>query len=335
MKHFYRNLNIILVITFLLSNTILMAIEEAPQREPYLTEEVEKAIDKGLEYLSKQQHKDGSWGQGANPVGITSIALLAFLANGHLPELGKYGDIVKKGTDYILDKGRDKLTGYIGQSMYEHGFATLFLSEIFGESKREDVQDALEDAVKFILSCQNKTGAWRYAPNSQDMDTSVSSAVIQGLRAAREAYINVPKDAMDKAGKAIKRCAIRGGGFGYAGPDGPGIARAGAGALSLMACDEYESKEVKAALEWILKRPDFDPVWWSYGAYYCVLTMYQAGGKYWDLWYPKIQKKLLKSQKKKGEFILEGRGSQDLAMDTGFSIIALSIQKGLLPLFQR
>ena len=58
-----------------------------------MDEETKKAVDKALKFLANKQDSDGSWGNTA----ITGFALLAFMANGHVPNQGDYGKVVAKG----------------------------------------------------------------------------------------------------------------------------------------------------------------------------------------------------------------------------------------------
>jgi hypothetical protein len=112
----------------------------------------------------------------------------------------------------------------------------------------------------------------------------------------------------------------------------------GAGALSMMALGEYEAKETQRAINYLFKNANIVLTggWPYYSAYYCVQAMYQVGGKYWEEWYPKVQKTILQHLKggKVGESI-GGEISGGDVVGTGFAIIALSIPKGLMPLFQR
>ena len=64
---------------------------------PELTEEAEKAIERGLNFLISNQNKDGSWsskdlekGEGSGyAIGGTSLGLMAFMVEGHFPGVGK------------------------------------------------------------------------------------------------------------------------------------------------------------------------------------------------------------------------------------------------------
>ena len=55
-----------------------------------ITPATQTAIDRGLAYLARCQHQDGSFGTGQHRgnVAITSLAALAFMAAGHQPGRG-------------------------------------------------------------------------------------------------------------------------------------------------------------------------------------------------------------------------------------------------------
>lgn len=319
------------------------ATETAPpasplrDREKFLTPQVEEAIDRGLAFLAAQRRQDGSITDQSHPVGATSIAILAFLANGHLPGKGEYGRLVADAVEFLLNR-QDRSSGMIGSSMYEHGFALLALADVWGENKADAdrLQDGIEKAVALALlsQSQNPSKAWRYRPTDHDHDLSVSSAVLQGLRAAREAFFEVPQQAMDWAAGYWLRCANPDGGFSYLpGRHDSNVARTGIGVMGLLACGRSQRPEIAKAIAYLKKAPSQMD---GYAAYYAVLAMYQArtlmGEEAWDTWYPKVQAALLKTQHRDGSF---GSGRAGLVVETGLHVIALSVQKGLLPLFQR
>ena len=86
-----------------------------------MDEETKKAVDKALKFLAKKQDADGSWGNTA----ITGFTLLAFMANGHVPNQGDYGKVVAKGVRHLLAAAREDgyLVGPRGGNMYCHGMA--------------------------------------------------------------------------------------------------------------------------------------------------------------------------------------------------------------------
>jgi hypothetical protein len=121
-----------------------------------ITPEADRAIASGLAFLARNQHlSDGSFGTGGytGNVAVTSLAALAFMAGGHQPNRGKYGEVVTKALKFVLSmENRDGSTpGYLYNRngtphgpMYGHGFGTLFLAEVSGmvheKALREEVQ---------------------------------------------------------------------------------------------------------------------------------------------------------------------------------------------------
>lgn len=115
---------------------------------------------------------------------------MSVLAHGDDPNAGPYATMVRRCLNYILSK-QNKSSGYIGDSMYNHGFATLALAEAYGMVRDDRIGPALQKAVALTLTAQkkNKTGGWRYAPDSTDADSTVTGCQIVSLYAARNAGI--------------------------------------------------------------------------------------------------------------------------------------------------
>ena len=63
-----------------------------------VTPETDRAIESGLAWLAKQQNSDGSYGSGAyrGNIAVTSLAGLAFMANGSSPGRGPFGPQIDK-----------------------------------------------------------------------------------------------------------------------------------------------------------------------------------------------------------------------------------------------
>jgi hypothetical protein len=302
----------------------------------------EAAVDHALAYLAKIQAPDGSWngpGNGAD-VGIVGLSVMAYLSAGHQPDRGKYGEVLRKATDYLCRQAQP--TGLIanpgraaGPPMYGHGFATLALAELWGMTQRPDLRDKLEKAVRLILSTQNHQGGWRYQPRVDDADISVTICQIMALRAAANAGIAVPEETTSHAIAYVKLCSNKkDGGFVYQGPYGEsGQARTGAGVLALLIMGQRDSTECQRGLEYLSKvTPGVFKEHWSYAAYYCTQAMFQAGGEHWKSWYPRMADSLLSKQKTDGSWETEGIGR---AYCTAMGVLTLQVPSGLLPVYQR
>jgi hypothetical protein len=187
-----------------------------------LDDSAQKALKAGLDALAKMQQPSGAWtckvgyklndgyyGQDGEHVGVTSIACMAFMAAGSFPDRGEYAAVVARGLEYVLRCSRIE-DGYLtsnGSRMYEHGFATLFLAQVYGMTRRDDVRNVLRRAATLLVQAQSPEGGWRYQPQPIDADLSVTVTCLQGLRAARNVGIAVPVSTIDRAKAYVNACA--------------------------------------------------------------------------------------------------------------------------------
>ncbi|MEX0704767.1 MAG: prenyltransferase/squalene oxidase repeat-containing protein [Planctomycetales bacterium] len=328
---------------------VAFAQRPAEARHPDLvTPETEKAIERGLEYLVARQHEEGSFGSGTaykNNVAVTSLAGLALLADGHTPGRGKYGRESQKTVDFILSRCRPN--GYIIEEssvshgpMYGHGFATLYLAEVYGMTHRQDIREKLKKAVELIVNTQNKEGGWRYDPKPVDADVSVTVCQLMALRAARNRGIHVPRETVDKAADYIKRCQNPDGGFRYqlvrTGTESA-FPRSAAAVVGLHSAGIYAGREIEQGLRYLERHvPEGDPfrveTHYYYGHYYAVQALWQAGGDAWERWYSAIRDELNRRQ------LPDGSWSDSLICDeygTAMALLVLEMPNNYLPIFQR
>ena len=154
------------------------------------------AVRHALRWLAENQSPDGRWiaakygaGQGRlveghfrgpagikADTGITGLALLAFLGDGHTHKSGRHREVVAKGLEYLL---RQQATdgNLFGPStnfarMYCHGIASMALNEAYAMTSDQRLLPYVEQAVRYTLAAQSPvTGGWRYHPGD-DGDTS-------------------------------------------------------------------------------------------------------------------------------------------------------------------
>lgn len=313
------------------------AAEDATRvRTAELAPEAERAIDSGLKFLARQQNSDGSWGKRYTEAN-TALALMAFMLKGHFPGKGPYGDALDKAVGILIRRAHEG-GGYMGVNMYEHGLATLALSEAWGMSERREIRDTLKRAVEVILRAQSATGGWRYQPRPQDADISVTVMQLMALASAREAGIHVPTPVIEKALKYVQGLQVKAsGGFGYTSAQQPEFARSAAGVMAMLMCGERDSRAVLLGLEYLRKYPDTkfkEARFFYYAHYYSVQAMYQAGESYYQEWYPKIRDSLLAKQNADGSWPGSGEES-DAAYSTSMSILILGVPYRYLPIYQR
>ncbi len=320
-----------------------------------VTPELDAAIARGLPALVAMQNPDGSFGDSrwGRSVAITSLSCLALMADGHIPGRGIYGENVLKGLRFVLSNaGENGLVAAESANgpMYGHGFATLFLGEIYGMTGASSgviaddaelaakTHEALVKAVRLIQSTQNEEGGWRYNPVPYDADVSVTICQIMGLRAARNAGLEVNKGVIDKAVEYAKRCQNGDGGFRYQAQGGQSAwERSAAGVASLLYAGRYEDQSIESGLEYLLNvaQPENRSTRRShyfYGHYYAVQCMFLAGGEVWGLWWPQIRDELIAAQQAGGVWRDPSVGD---AYGTSMALIILQMPKRYLPIFQK
>ena len=326
----------VLVIMVLIGMTV--SLTGAQDDGAILSPQAEASIERGLKYLAKTQQPDGSWGD-IYKVANTALPLMAYMVRGHFPDRGEYGEVLAMAVDYLVAVNRTR-KGFMGaskQGMYEHALATLALSEVWGESQRDDIRDALIRAVQVIVSAQHPSGGWRYNPVPTDQDLSVTAMQIVALASAREAGIYVPQETIDKARSYVIQCQNRGdGGFQYQlNGKGTEFARSAAGVMSLMLTHRRDSPEAQRGLRYLLQNAESNfkqCKYYYYAHYYAVQCMYQAGEQSYVQWYPRIRDEMIRRQKPDGHW--EG-GYGGRAYSTGMAILVLGVPYRFLPIYQR
>ena len=315
---------------------------------PELTDKASVAIDKGLKYLLKKQRKDGSWGS----VAVTSLSLMAFMARAEFPGYGPNGAALNRAKDWLLKKAKESPSGYLGGSMYEHGLATLALTELWGmtgDRDRDDaaIQKAIEAAIDVILRSQNAGGGWRYKPTPNcGQETSVTVMVFIGLASARQAGIAVPNETIAKVVRYLRSAVNKNsGGFNYipagrsAGLQNETVACTGGGAYAAQLAGERGTEIVLSALRYLKARSpaiiDSGFGHYYYGHYYALQAMVQAGDDYYAAWYPLIRDALIRRQGADGGWGTARGSKGDAKYTTPMAIIMLATPHRYIPIYQR
>ena len=328
------------------------------------------ALKKAGEFLMAQQEESGAFSEhkrnARNLNAMTSLAILALTSMGHQPtDETPEGRSLKRGLDYILRPDGQDDDGYFGgkdgSRMYGHGITTLMLAEMIGmgadSGQDELLRTKCRKAIELILRAQkvpksdNNRGGWRYTPESGDSDMSVTVWQTMALRAAKNAGMDVPHDAIEQAVKYIKRCfeperdrkrgeqegKVDFGGFGYQGR-GRELSTTAEGLLALQVCGEYEAEETLAASNRLLRdgiRPG--EKWFFYLTYYYAQGMYQRGGQHADEGRKVTANVLLPVQQRDGSW--EGTGGEERQggkiYATSLAVLALAVKNHYLPIYQR
>lgn len=311
--------------------------------------DVREMYDRGLQYLVKSQSENGDWNStgGESGPGVTGLALMVFLASGEDPNFGLYSTQVRRALRNIISN-QDPDTGYLGQSMYHHGFGMLALAEAYGavddrnlwpegkDKRKRSIGEALELAVRGAVTSQKKNplGAWRYSPDARDADTSVSGSVLVGLLAARNAGIEVPDASIDKAIAYYKSMTSKSGQVAYSGIGGfdNSQARVSIATLVYSIAHRKDMPQFKATIEFLTQQLEQPAQGWvEYTQYYEAQALFQGDVDAWEKWNTLLIRDLKGKQQPDGSIQGQFGGS----IGTSLSLLALALNYRFLPIYER
>lgn len=315
-----------------------------------LPRDVREMYDRGLEYLVKTQDESGGWKGGQSGPGVTGMAVMCFLASGEDPNFGQYAGNIRRALQSMISQ-QNESTGFFGGSMYHHGFAMLALAEAYGTvddrnlwanshgGKQRSIGQSLELAVRAAITSQKKNPykAWRYSPDANDADTSVSGAVLVGLLAARNAGIEVPDESIDGAIAYYVSMTSPSGQVAYAGGIGgfnESLARIAIGTLVYAIARRKDLPEFKATLNYLTDRlqgGDAGHGGVEYQYYYQAQALFQGDLDAWEKWNKNLIRQLKSTQKEDGSF----PGAHGETVSTTLSLLALAVNYRLLPIYER
>jgi hypothetical protein len=204
-----------------------------PVQTDGVPEKYRDTIHKGLEYLAKNQQKDGHWegDGGAHPVAMTGLVGLALLmekANptsrhlGEKPSPPKHAAEVRRAVDWLIGLSGDSREGLIysgheserSRYMQGHGLATILLSGVLRDetdaTRQKKLNEIVRRAVKYIVQSQSSEGGWYDTSKMEGHDfDSIQATVIQiqAMQAAANAGFPVP-DTVIRDGKAYLQAAL-------------------------------------------------------------------------------------------------------------------------------
>ena len=172
-----------------------------------ITPASQQALERGLQWLERNQGPNGNWE--SNDLGLVSMGALAFLADGHTPGRGRYGDVVQKALDYVLRNA--KPSGLLNISndqrdMYNHGLSAFVLGQAHGMTNDQRISPVLDRALKLIANTQCDDGGWDYRAKRRPQGHDLSLAVMQAkaLRSAVDSGLEVPPEVIELAIKSVR-----------------------------------------------------------------------------------------------------------------------------------
>jgi hypothetical protein len=304
---------------------------------PIIDPKTREIIGKGLRFLSTNQMPGGSFGGNHHGAmsGVVGLCGLAFLASGSTPYEGPYRTQVKRCTEYII--GSQRADGFYqgspSDSMYGHGFATLYLTQIYGITDDKRVAESITKAMNLMKVCQSTSGGWRYRPEKSDADTSITVCQLTAIRAAADAGLTVPKGVRENALKYLESCQNENGTFTYTPGRGAHttVALTAAGVVSFYSAGVYDEKKLEQGLDYVKANSPGSGGHQYYTLYYASQLIWTRAGKDWQEWYNKAKKHLSGNMVQTGVW----SGGHGKAYSTAVALIVLQLPNNYLPAFYR
>ncbi len=288
-----------------------------------ITPASEEALQLGLEWLARNQGPQGNWQ--SNDLGLVSLGALAFMAAGHMPGRGQYGENVQRALDYVLRNV--KPSGLLNiadaqRDMYNHGLSTFVLGQAYGMSNDPRIGPVLDRALKLIAQTQCGDGGWDYQARPQRQGHDLSLAVMQAkaLRSAVDSGLEVPPEVIELAIRSVRQhysprgCPYNApedeqkkydGQFTYNKGGGQAtVAMAAAGVVCLQEFAQYDDWRIEKNMKVITaairegdknrgrRNVPFD----AYTLYYVGQALYQVGDPHWRECYPLLRDAVVASQ---------------------------------------
>lgn len=349
------------------------------------------AIDAALRWLARHQEADGRWsaagfdalcttdgpacdgtGQPQHDVGVTGLALLAFLGAGHGRRLpgDPFADTVRRALSFLVRESQAADGNFgppqSGQHTYDHAIATLAVVEAWALTDDLVLEEPAKRALAHLARIRTPGNGWRYAAFHPGMalnpaDTSVTGWALLALCLGRDYGLPVDSRAIEDGLTCLDEMTDPATGVtGYTQRGGRPAREAGAG--DAWPPEESESMTAVALLCRIFADPDLQrpgareaverasdvicalpPVWDDarpgrrdyYFWYYATTALFQVGGGRWEAWSDTLQQAVAAQQRGDGH----AAGSWDPQHDpwggVGGRVYATALQTLTLESFQR
>ncbi len=277
----------------------------------------EAAVRLGLEWLKRNQQKDGRWSlkgpytngsPNENYTAATAMALLAFQGAGHTHREGDFKKEVAKGWQAMLEMQNDDgdffdSTSADGrQRLYSQAQATIAICELYGMTKDQEFRKPAQLAIDYAVKNQAAEGGWRYYPGN-DSDMSVTGWFVMALQSALMAGLEVPSPTLDNVTRFLDSVAQESGTrYSYL----PGQGARPSMTAEAMLCRQYlgwkhDDTRLASGVDHLLANPlsynDQNVYYW----YYATQVLHHMEGKPWDQWNRVMRQAVPENQLKTGK----------------------------------
>ncbi len=202
--------------------------------EPPTAAEIDRSIQRGVEFLLKHQHEDGSWGSAdssrpgevyapipgahqAFKAAVTAMSISALIETGGNKE--EVAAAIDRGENWLfehLSKVR-RATPDAFYNCWTHAYGIQALVRMLGrrpdDAQRNDrIRKLIEQQIGMLERYEVVDGGWAYydfkahtqKPSGSTM-SFVTAAVLVALYEAKQAGIEIPQQLIDRATASIRR----------------------------------------------------------------------------------------------------------------------------------
>jgi len=318
------------------------------------------AKERGLDWLTKNQAKDGSWGK-IYTIAVTSFGCLAYLSASDEPFRDERGKALVQGLEFLLSQQKDAMFSQQGHTwIHGQGFATLALSEAYGRSlfcktkpdiDTKNIRQVVEKAVGIIGKNQSESGGWWYTPGDRNNhEGSTTVCAVQALVSASNFGIPIDDKVLDKGFEYLKKCQTAQGGFNYRLGDGTNMKEGTAAAVATLGLMQKFDFQVMINgynfLQKLTPAAISNERFPFYGHFYGTMGMHLLWQEYKSdkTFHGKtkgyiagVEKDLLAWQQQDGSWQLKGdaAGQENSGYSTAFAMIALLVPESRLSIYNR
>jgi hypothetical protein len=335
--------------------------EEKPKPDEH-AKAVAAAREKGLDWLTKHQAANGSWGK-QHSIAVTSFACLSYLSATDEPFVGDRGKALLKGLQFLLAQQKDGTFPQQGHTwIHGQGFAALALSEAYGRAllcktkpdlDTKKLRAAVAGAVKAIGDNQSTSGGWWYTRGQKsNHEGSTTVCAVQALASADNYKIPIDKKVLDRGFAYLKECQNKDGGFDYRLGDAVSMKAGTAGAVATLGLmKKFDYTVMIKGYQFLLKvTPDGigKEQFPYYGHFYGSMGMHLLWQEYkvdktfrtnTEKYLAGVQKGLLAWQAEDGSWPLRGwiksSGGEDAAYGTAYATMTLFVTDARLSIYNR
>ena len=215
------------------------AAENTPKARdlpPATPEQIEKSIRRGIDYLLKDQNKDGSWGSarktkdlnifapvpGAHDAfrsAVTAMCISALIETGAADTNSAAREALMRAETWLLKKLPEvrRADGVAIYNVWAHSYGIHALVEMYQREtsdpiRREQIKDVIVQQFDLLRRYESVDGGWGYydfraqtARPSSDATSFTTATALIAFREAKDAGIEPPKDVVKRGIASIVR----------------------------------------------------------------------------------------------------------------------------------